>query len=161
MRRVGPRGGVCNSFEDGSVRRDSCKTEVVDDIVGEGSGLVLDPLLDGIIDIGRIPQEVIKRRPRDGEDVWKEGMIAQVRSNGGVVDDGVDLQRPEFGGVTDTRELEDLRSANGTCRQDDFFPGSNGPWGNCTSPVSVQGQFEIIMDIPAEGLGTVPMEGPN
>lgn len=91
--------------------------------------MVGDEFIEEIRDVGRILENMIEAEfTSDAEEVGCQGMVTEVVSDRGVVDQSLDAESTEVGFFSNTRQLEDLSSANRASRKNDFFASTDGDW---------------------------------
>lgn len=122
--RVRSWSWVRSVLEDGRVGGNTKEPEVVGHVVGEYSCVALDPLVQCR---GGIADNVIEAEiSLDVENVWKQGVVAQVFSDILVVDNYRDAEGSKLSAGPDARELENLGGSDGTSRENDFLVSSDG-----------------------------------
>ena len=86
------RGRVGELFKDTGVQ--SCKSNVVDNVVGNKPSLVRLPLRDGGADLCRIAEDVVKTQiALYAKDIGQKGVVLKIPSDLRVVDENWDVQR--------------------------------------------------------------------
>ena len=131
MGRARSSSGIRGSTENCRIRWKSSKAKVVHDVVSKYASFICYPLLNGLVDLSGVPQEVIKALSiLNAKDVWEQGMVTEIISNRGVIDDSFNTERIEIIAVSNSRELEDLGGTNrpGT-KKNLLYGGHHSPRG--------------------------------
>ena len=92
MRSGRASSGISELFKDTGVQ--SCKSNVVDNVVGNKPSLVRLPLRDSGADLCRIAEDVVKTQiALYAKDIGQKGVVLKIPSDLRVVDENWDVQR--------------------------------------------------------------------
>lgn len=122
VRRVGSSGGVGLGLEDGRIVGNSCKAEVVGNVVCKHATLLSNPLVELAVDERGVTENVVEGvvSPH-AKDIGKESVVTKVLADIRVVDSGLNRQLLQVRRISDSRELKDLSGADRSSRQNDLF----------------------------------------